>query len=1204
MRHKTLVLLAAALTVLGTLATVTVGGSGAAQAVADPLAKILVYGPTSGGYAETTPNTDVTVWNRTEWLAASTADFRQFDAIVFGDQPTCFSDGAGVWDAAITNRQVWSAAITGNQIINGTDPDFHGKSQFVQQSVAFAAADPAPGPGLYVSLSCVYENEGAQPVELLAGLGRFTVRGVQNCPSDAHKIAAHPTLDGLDDSYLSGWSCSAHEVFSEWPGNFQPLVMIKDAAPEPYDPVYQAPDGTTGHVYVLATGATLTCDTAHDSDGDCLTDDIEASIGTNPQNPDSDGDGLQDSWEVDPGVPGAGVRTPAGDVVTRDAAFGPFAALPWQLSFQCNGLVFGSVTDDQRRVTQHPLDCLNEAPDPLRKDVFLELDWQDCTVEHACPEVISENDDPLHHAPSITGLESAMSSFEKASVSNPDGVSGVKLHVLVDEAIPHAPNCDQDSSIARSEYFGTPAQRADGAVIDARTMGVRYVWSGHSSAAEGIASCPNPSRVDFLAQGFGISDLADYDWSPFGDANVDGRDILVTMGPAWSCSSAIGDPMLGNLGPCFRETRVTTGMYGSVIPDPGIFPAKIPVDGSDQDINWPVSRLLGETESDAISQLWARGLTHLLGHSMGLDLEFEVRNEPAPAGRHQADHDHTLTPLDPDQYVTWTGLSLAPTGVGTPITEEPPNYDELAKTDTTLSDPDNDGVLEHEDNCPAVYNPDQDNTDQGPWYAFGGVPQTLELGDACDPDIDGDDLEGSAPGFAARGAALAAAGTADPMPYDSDNDGIDNVDDPDDDNDGVADGADNCRIHANADQVDADGDDIGDFCDLDDDDDSFPSQMEELLGSDPFDAASTPEYTSDDAICSDGVDNDKDGTTDGADSGCVDGDGDSVADNDDNCPSVSNVSQVDRDQDRIGDSCQSQVRIGAATPTVLRAGASGSQLAWAGTEGGDFEVRLGDCTSGELVDSGRYDPGTADVAASAFTFVPADRLSEGDNRLVVCLQAEDRLAHDVLVLVKDTVVPETSIASGPAEGATTGADVTFEFTASEDPVQFACQVDAERIRVCDSTTHLAGLSPGPHVVTVAAIDRADNMDQTPVVRHFTVQSSGYAFTGFFAPVDNPPVTNRLNGGAGVPVKFKLGGDKGLDIFAAGSPASSVSVCGSGAVDQLETTVRAGSAGLTYDSATQTYTYVWKTQKAWAGTCRTLVLTFKDGSEARAWFQFT
>ena len=56
-------------------------------------------------------------------------------------------------------------------------------------------------------------------------------------------------------------------------------------------------------------------------------------------------------------------------------------------------------------------------------------------------------------------------------------------------------------------------------------------------------------------------------------------------------------------------------------------------------------------------------------------------------------------------------------------------------------------------------------------------------------------------------------------------------------------------------------------------------------------------------------------------------------------------------------------------------------------------------------------------------------------------------------------------------------------------------------------------------------------------------------------------------------------------------------------DPVEQTVTAGASGLSYDAATDVYTYTWKTDKAWKGTCRELVLGLVDGSQHRARFQF-
>jgi hypothetical protein len=120
----------------------------------------------------------------------------------------------------------------------------------------------------------------------------------------------------------------------------------------------------------------------------------------------------------------------------------------------------------------------------------------------------------------------------------------------------------------------------------------------------------------------------------------------------------------------------------------------------------------------------------------------------------------------------------------------------------------------------------------------------------------------------------------------------------------------------------------------------------------------------------------------------------------------------------------------------------------------------------------------------------------------------------------------------------------------------------------------------------------------------TAAIGGYAFSGFFQPVDNPRTLNVMKAGAAVPVKFSLGGNQSLSIFATGYPASQIVSCDSVApLDNIETTVTAGSSSLTYDASTGQYTYVWKTDKTWANTCRQLVLKLSDGTSHAANFKF-
>ena len=124
---------------------------------------------------------------------------------------------------------------------------------------------------------------------------------------------------------------------------------------------------------------------------------------------------------------------------------------------------------------------------------------------------------------------------------------------------------------------------------------------------------------------------------------------------------------------------------------------------------------------------------------------------------------------------------------------------------------------------------------------------------------------------------------------------------------------------------------------------------------------------------------------------------------------------------------------------------------------------------------------------------------------------------------------------------------------------------------------------------------------------FNATFSGFDFDGFYQPVENRDeagtlILNRVQAGSAVPLKFRLGGDFGLDVFADGYPQSRGIECDSGAeVNSVEETVNAGQSSLQYDAATGIYTYVWKTNKAWEDTCRQLVVTLDDGTTARANF---
>jgi hypothetical protein len=139
------------------------------------------------------------------------------------------------------------------------------------------------------------------------------------------------------------------------------------------------------------------------------------------------------------------------------------------------------------------------------------------------------------------------------------------------------------------------------------------------------------------------------------------------------------------------------------------------------------------------------------------------------------------------------------------------------------------------------------------------------------------------------------------------------------------------------------------------------------------------------------------------------------------------------------------------------------------------------------------------------------------------------------------------------------------------------------------------------VKTAAAPDALDNVGHAqPASCLYTVVDATYEFRGFLPPVASFPATNTWIAGRPVPLRFSLGGDRGLGIFPAGYPKVAPVPCGS-------TEPAAGTepavGQLFYEPFSDQYVYVWRTEPRWKGTCRQIVVKLDDGSEHRAGFRF-
>jgi hypothetical protein len=99
----------------------------------------------------------------------------------------------------------------------------------------------------------------------------------------------------------------------------------------------------------------------------------------------------------------------------------------------------------------------------------------------------------------------------------------------------------------------------------------------------------------------------------------------------------------------------------------------------------------------------------------------------------------------------------------------------------------------------------------------------------------------------------------------------------------------------------------------------------------------------------------------------------------------------------------------------------------------------------------------------------------------------------------DTVAPTTTLTESPP-AADNSTEVTFRFTSNEMNVTFECSLDNGAFMTCKSGDLVTGIGDGAHAFAVRAKDRAGNVDASPSIHAWSVDTSTPDTTLLSGPV--------------------------------------------------------------------------------------------------------